>query len=397
LSTRPRRSEYAKYWGLDPNITFLNHGSFGACPTEVLEYQSKLRLQIEKDPVRFFEYECLPLWHDAIESLSGFINANPEGMTFQNNATAGVNSVLRSLKFERGDEIIVPNHAYQACWNAIEFIAKRWGAKVIVVDIPFIVEEDDQIIELILTAITERTKLALIDTVTSPTGMRMPFERLVTEIQGRGVDVLLDAAHGPGIVPLNLEKLDVAYMTGNCHKWLCTPKGSAFLHIREDRKSLIKPLNISHGYSADLNAQEKFRFEFDWTGTQDPTPWLCIPKAIESLGSKVAGGWPEILERNRKLAIYGRKLMCEALGSEPSIPESMVTSLAAAEISSKIKTKDENLQFDPLHTSLFEDYGIQIPVWHWPHHNTRYIRLSAALYNGEEEYQYLAKALKESL
>ncbi len=226
MSTRPRRSEYAKYWGLDPNITFLNHGSFGACPTEVLEYQSKLRLQIEKDPVRFFEYECLPLWHDAIESLSGFINANPEGMTFQNNATAGVNSVLRSLKFERGDEIIVPNHAYQACWNAIEFTAKRWGAKVIVVDIPFIVEEDDQIIELILTAITERTKLALIDTVTSPTGMRMPFERLVTEIQGRGVDVLLDAAHGPGIVPLNLEKLDVAYMTGNCHSYTSEKTGN---------------------------------------------------------------------------------------------------------------------------------------------------------------------------
>jgi isopenicillin-N epimerase len=318
-------------------------------------------------------------------------------MTFQNNATGGVNAVLRSLQFEPGDEIIVPDHSYQACWNAIDHVARRWGAKIVVVEIPFRLEDEDQVVELILQAVTSRTKLALIDTVTSPTGMRLPYEVLVNELQSRGVDVLLDAAHGAGIVPLDLSSLDAAYVAGNCHKWLCTPKGSAYLHIREDKKAEIKPISISHGYSADLPTQEKFRFEFDWPGTQDPSPWLCIPYAIKYLDGMVSGGWPAILERNRNLALYGRDLMCEALGVEPPTPDSMVASLAAVEISAEPKIDDPNNRLDPLHISLFDDYGIQIPVWPWPHHNTRYIRLSAALYNGEEEYQYLADALRESL
>ena len=397
MSGRPAKSEYADHWGLDPQITFLNHGSFGACPTAVLEYQTELRKRLESEPVRFFEHECVPLCQEALDSISEFLNADPDGMTFQNNATGGVNAVLRSLQFEPGDEIIVPDHSYQACWNAIDHVARRWDAKIVIVEIPFRLEDEDQVVELILQAVTSRTKLALIDTVTSPTGMRLPYEVLVNELQSRGVDVLLDAAHGPGIVPLDLSSLDAAYVAGNCHKWLCTPKGSAFLHIREDKKAEIKPISISHGYSADLPPQEKFRFEFDWPGTQDPSPWLCIPYAIKYLDGMVNGGWPAILERNRNLALYGRDLMCEALGAEPPTPDSMVASLAAVEISAEPKISDPNNRLDPLHISLFDDYGIQIPVWPWPHHNTRYIRLSAALYNGEEEYQYLADALRESL
>lgn len=397
MGGRPAKSEYADHWGLDPEITFLNHGSFGACPTAVLEYQTELRKRLESEPVRFFEHECVPLWQEALDSISEFLNADPDGMTFQNNATGGVNAVLRSLQFEPGDEIIVPDHSYQACWNAIDHVARRWRAKIVVVEIPFRLEDEDQVVELILQAVTSRTKLALIDTVTSPTGMRLPYEVLVNELQSRGVDVLLDAAHGAGIVPLDLSSLDAAYVAGNCHKWLCTPKGSAYLHIREDKKAEIKPISISHGYSADLPTQEKFRFEFDWPGTQDPSPWLCIPYAIKYLDGMVNGGWPAILERNRNLALYGRDLMCEALGAEPPTPDSMVASLAAVEISAEPKIDDPNNRLDPLHISLFDDYGIQIPVWPWPHHNTRYIRLSAALYNGEEEYQYLADALRESL
>ena len=362
-----------------------------------MEYQTELRKRLESEPVRFFEHECVPLWQEALDSISEFLNADPDGMTFQNNATGGVNAVLRSLQFEPGDEIIVPDHSYQACWNAIDHVARRWGAKIVIVEIPFRLEDEDQVVELILQAVTSRTKLALIDTVTSPTGIRLPYEVLVNELQSRGVDVLLDAAHGPGIVPLDLSSLDAAYVAGNCHKWLCTPKGSAFLHIREDKKAEIKPISISHGYSADLPPQEKFRFEFDWPGTQDPSPWLCIPYAIKYLDGMVNGGWPAILERNRNLALYGRDLMCEALGAEPPTPDSMVASLAAVEISAEPKISDPNNRLDPLHISLFDDYGIQIPVWPWPHHNTRYIRLSAALYNGEEEYQYLADALRESL
>ena len=179
----------------------------------------------------------------------------------------------------KNDEILILDHTYQACWNAVDYVTKKSGAKTVVVNLPLPVLSSDQIIESILKSVTKRTKLALIDTVTSPTGIRLPFEGIVRELQSRNIDVLLDAAHGPGIVPLELNKLQAAYVTGNAHKWLCTPKGSAFLHFREDRRALIRPLSISHGASVDGNINEKIRLEFDWTGTQDPVSYthLTLP------------------------------------------------------------------------------------------------------------------------
>ena len=174
-----------------------------------MEEQARIRAHLESDPVRFFEREAFGLMNEASEKLSDFLNADPDGMTFCQNATSGVNTVLRSLTLNQGDEIIIPNHSYQACWNAIDFVTSRWGAKIVVVDLPFRCDSEEEIIEPLLGAITPRTVLAMIDTVTSPTGLRMPFEKLVDEFQLRGVDVLLDAAHGPGIVPMDLAKLDV--------------------------------------------------------------------------------------------------------------------------------------------------------------------------------------------
>ena len=239
--------------------------------------------------------------------------------------------------------------------------------------------------------------MALIDTVTSPTGLRMPFEKLVTELQSRDIDVLLDAAHGPGIVPLDIEKLQPAYITGNAHKWLCTPKGSAFLHIREDRRERIRPLSISHGASVPGTAEESFRFEFDWTGTQDPTAWLCIPQAIEFLGGLLQGGWPAIMEHNRQLALSGRELLLKALGIPSPSPDSMIVGLAAVPLPGKGTLTASALEPDPLHTLLLEKYRIQVPVFGWPHHDSRYLRIAAHLYNSIEEYEYLAQVLKQEL
>ena len=207
---RPRKGELAKYWSLNPDTVFLNHGSVGATPTSILDEQTKIRSHIEEDPVRFFERDYIPLMKESRESLAEFLNAEVNGMTFVKNATEGVNTVLRSIELEAGDEVIVPNHSYQACWNAVDFVTERSGAKTVVVEIPFRLESEEEIIDLILNNVTDRTVLALIDTVTSPTGLRMPFEKLVSELQEKGVDVLLDAAHGPGIVPLDLASLDVA-------------------------------------------------------------------------------------------------------------------------------------------------------------------------------------------
>ncbi len=393
---KPNRSPLKKHWSFDPDVIFLNHGSFGATPNQVMEEQTRIRAHLESDPVRFFEREAFGLMNEASEKLSDFLNADSDGMTFCQNATSGVNTVLRSLTLNRGDEIIIPNHSYQACWNAIDFVASRWGAKVVVVDLPFRCDSEEEIIEPLLGAITPRTVLAMIDTVTSPTGLRMPFEKLVEEFQLRGVDVLLDAAHGPGIVPMDLAKLDVAWVTGNCHKWLCSPKGSAFLHIREDKKKETKPLTISHGHSADLSSQEKFRFEFDWQGTRDLTAILCIPKSIETLKSIVSGGFDEIMEHNNSLALKARNLLCESLGTDPPTPDSMISAMATIDLPGTY-SGGADIMGDPLHNKLLDEFSIQVPVFPWPHHKMRYFRISAYLYNAIEEYEYLAEILQEIL
>ena len=393
----PSRNELSKYWILDSNITFLNHGSFGACPKLILDEQTKLRRSLESDPVTFMESTVRELWAESLVRLSKFINADSEGMTFVTNATSGVNTVLKSLNLKPNDEIIVLDHSYQACWNAVDFITKKTGAKTVVATIPFPIDSNEQIIEEILQRVTERTKLALIDTITSPTGLRLPFEELVNELQSRNVDVLLDAAHGPGIVPLDIKKMNPAYVTGNAHKWLCTPKGSAFLYIREDRRNRIRPLSVSHGASVSGTDQERFRFKFDWTGTQDPTSWLCIPSAIDHIGGMLSGGWPAIMDYNTNLAIQGRNLLLEVLGTRKPSPDSMIVGLAAILLPGSGVLTNSALEPDPLHTLLFEKYRIQVPVFGWPHHNKRYLRIASYLYNSLEEYEYLAEVLKKEI
>ena len=397
MSLLPSRSELSKHWILDPNITFLNHGSFGACPKLILDEQTKLRTSLESDPVTFMESTARELWAESLVKLSKFINADSEGMTFVTNATSGVNTVLKSLDLKPNDEIIVLDHSYQACWNAVDFITKKTGAKTVVATIPFPIDSNEQIIEEILQKVTEKTRLVLVDTVTSPTGLRLPFEELVSELQSRNVDVLLDAAHGPGIVPLDIKKLDPAYVTGNAHKWLCTPKGSAFLYIREDRRNRTRPLSVSHGASVSGTDQERFRFEFDWTGTQDPTAWLCIPSAIDHIGSMLSGGWSAIMDYNTNLAIQGRNLLLEVLGTSKPSPDSMIVGLAAVSLPGSGVLTTSALEPDPLHTLLFEKYRIQVPVFGWSHHNKRYLRIASYLYNSLEEYEYLAEVLKKEI
>ena len=390
----PRRSDLAKYWQLDKNTVFLNHGSFGATPIEILNKQDIYRQKMEKDPVKFFERDYFDYWKKSIISLSEFINANPDGLVFIPNATSGVNTVLKNLDLKPGDQIIVTDHTYQACRNIVDFVTKKMDAETVVVEIPFNVRNEQEVVDLVLNSVCDRTVLALIDTVTSPTGMKMPFEKIIKKLDEENVDVLLDAAHGAGIINLDINKINAAYVTGNCHKWLCTPKGSAFLHIREDKKNNFRPLNISHGASFKGSAQEKFEFEFSWSGTYDPTPWMCIPDSIRHMRSMVDGGWDEIMKRNTELAVKGRNILCQELDIKAPFPDNMVSAIASIELPDK-EIPPFSIQGDPLHNKLLDEYSIQVPIFPWELHDTRYIRISSQLYNHEDEYVYLAKALNE--
>lgn len=398
MSMMGRIDGLAHHWRLDPGVVFLNHGSFGACPIPVLEAQAQLRERIEREPVRFFLRE-LPARRDRVRAvLAEFLGADPDDLAFVVNATAGVNTVLRSLDFEPGDELLTTDHAYPACRNALEFTAARSGARVVVAEIPLPVNGADGVVEALVARVTPRTRLALLDHVTSPTALVFPLERLVADLRSRGVETLVDGAHAPGMLPLDLRAIGSAYYTGNAHKWLCSPKSAAFLHVRRDRQAAIRPLSISHGAGAAGTGRSMFRQEFDWTGTHDPTPYLCIEDALAFLGGLFPGGWTELRERNRSLALRGRETLARSLGVAPPCPDSMIGSMAALPLpDGDPAAPGAHFDLDPLQETLMRDHAVEVPVFAWPAPPKRLLRISATPYLARESFETLGRALGAAL
>jgi isopenicillin-N epimerase len=380
--------EFSSLWALDPSVLYLNHGSFGACPRAVMQAQAALRDELEREPVDFLD-TTLPARLDAARAvLAEFLGADPPDLVFVANATSGVNAVLRSISFENGDELLLTDHTYAACRKAAEFIAARTGARTVVARLPFPVGSDDEIVAAVLSAVTRRTRLALIDHVTSPTALVLPVARLVGELRARGIETVVDGAHAPGMVPLELAKLGAAYYTGNAHKWLCAPKGAAFLHVRRDRQSEVHPPVISHGYGAG------FRAEFDWVGTTDPTAWLCIPAALRFVGSLLPGGWPEAMARNRALALRARGLLIGSLEIDTPCPEAMIGSMASIPLPAAASgAPAAHLDSKGLH-AWFRERGIE--TWLYPQ-PVPVLRISAQLYNTLDQFERLATLLAEAL
>jgi len=391
-------NEHTKFWSIDPGTTYLNHGSFGACPTEVMKAQRGYQSRMEAQLIQFIVRELPELLEQVRAALGLLLGAEKDDLALVPNATTGVNTVLRSLDFAPGDELLVLDHEYNACRNALEYVADRSGAKVVCVSIPFPLHSEAEVTTRVMEAVTPRTRLLLIDHVTSPTGLVMPIKSIVHELNSLGVDTLVDGAHALGMLPLNLNALGAAYYTANCHKWLCTPKGSAVLHIRRDKQEHIHPLAISHGRNMPLNGQTRFRVEFDWTGTDDPTPFLCVPDAIAALSAMVGGVWPDSLyERNRNLVIQGRALLCRRLGVEAPCPEGMLGALAAIPLPDSSEEVCTAPGFHPLQMALLEKHHIEVPISAWPTPRSRLLRISAQLYNHVEQYDELASALMQLL
>ncbi|MGB8702738.1 MAG: aminotransferase class V-fold PLP-dependent enzyme [Thermosynechococcaceae cyanobacterium] len=395
-------SRLADHWSLDPTIAFLNHGAFGACPRAVLDVQQRFRQQLEQEPLRFFRSEYEPLLDTARHALAEFVGADAADLVFVPNATTGANCVLRSLydcdnpalAFGPEDELLTTNHAYNACRNALEFVAQRSGAKVVVATIPFPLASVDQVIEAVLACISPRTKLALLDHITSPTALILPIQTLVQELAARGIDTLVDGAHAPGMVPLDLQAIGAAYYTGNCHKWLCAPKGAGFLYVRPDRQEAIRPLTISHGANALRRDRTRFQLEFDWTGTQDPSPYLCVPAALQTLATFAPSGWTEIMAQNRAVALEARGILCTALDQPSPCPEDLIGAIAAIPLPDSfgppVLTESG---IDPVQTCLWEQFQIEVPIIPWFHPPRKLVRISAQRYNHIEQYRFLAQVL----
>jgi len=354
---------------------------------------------MERQPIQFFVRDLEALLDEAREALAQFIGAHSDNLVFVPNATAGVNTVLRSLHFERGDQVLVTDQEYNACRNALDVMAERRGIEVVAIRIPFPLANEAQAIDPILDAVTPRTRLLLVDHITSQTGLILPMERIVRELRQRGVDTLVDGAHAPGMIPLNLEQLNAAYYTGNCHKWICAPKGAGFLYLRPDRQKLIRPLSISHGANSQRADRARHLIEFGWTGTWDPSAYLSVPEAIRQMGRLLAGGWAELMQRNRALALEAREILCAALRIAPPCPDSMVGALAAMPLpdGQSAEPPKSPLYLDPLQEELLGKYRIEAPVIPWPRPPRRVLRISAQVYNSRGQYEALAGALKELL
>jgi isopenicillin-N epimerase len=387
-------SPWADLWLLDPAVDYLNHGSFGACPKAILERQAALRLELEREPVDFFIRALPGLLAGARRALAEFVGADGDDLAFLPNATAGVNAVVRSFAFSPGDELLTTDHAYAACRKTLDYAAARTGARVVEAKVPFPLRGEEDVVAPILAAVTPRTRLAMLDHVTSPTALVFPIERLVAELSARGVDTLVDGAHALGMIPLDLTRLGAAYYTANAHKWLCAPKGAAFLHVRKDRQKGLHPTSISHGYAG---GEARFRDEFDWTGTTDPTAVLCVPLCIAYLDGLLPGGWTELMATNHALALKARETVCGALRLSPPAPESMLGAMASVPLPvSGPTTPARSLGREAL-ADWMRERGVEPWFYDWPAGRGKLVRISAQLYNTEGQFVRLARLLSEAL
>jgi len=383
---------------LDDDVTFLNHGSFGACPVSIIERQRQYQVEMERHPIQFMMRRRPQLMDESRQTLADFVGSRFEDLVFVNNATTAVNAVLMSLDLKPGDQLLTTNHIYNACLNAMQVAAERSRAEVIVAEVPFPIGSPEKVVESVIKALTPRTRLVLLDHITSPTAIIFPIEQLIAAIHETDAEVLIDGAHAPGLLPLNLTALGAEYYTGNCHKWLCAPKGAGSLHVREDKQDGLYPTVISHGLNKGRSDRSTMQELFDWVGTIDPTPWICVRDSIEFLDGLMPGGWQALARRNHELALAARKLLCQSLGQTAPAPDEMLAAMATIRLPDDIGPERLDDSTAPssvteLQRRLFDEARIEVPVFPFPRPPRQWLRVSAQAYNTLDDYERLAQAL----
>jgi len=371
-------------WLLDPAATFLNHGSYGACPRAVLAAQRRWRDRLEAQPVRFM-HDVLPgALRDSAAALAGFLGAEADDLVFVENATSGVNAVLRSLTFGPGDEILTTSHVYPAVRNAIRQICGSAGASLIEAPLPFPLQSPQQAVDAIAAALGPHTRLVVIDAVTSPTAVLLPVAEIAARCRAAGVRLLVDAAHAPGMIPLDLPGLGADWVTGNAHKWLFAPKGCAFLWARKEAQDGLHPVVISHGLG------HGFAAEFDWVGTRDPSAWLAVGAALDFW--RALGG-PGLMTRNRALADAAARLLAETWGTEIGAPAAMRGAMAAIRLPLAGSAERETAL--AINRRLWAEHRVEVPIMAFA--GRLWARISAQAYNDLDDYRRLAEAVSRSL
>jgi isopenicillin-N epimerase len=374
---------------LDPEVIFLNHGSFGATPKPVMDAYQSWQARLERQPVKFIARELFSELEAARERLGDYLTAPSNDLVFIPNATFGVNIVARSLDLNPGDEILTTNHEYGACENVWEFIQMKTGAKLMRASIPDPVPAPEEVANLIWNAVTPRTRAIFISHISSPTAVQLPVDLICRRARQAGILTIIDGAHAPGQLPLNLNTIDPDFYLGNCHKWMLSPKGAGFLYARADVQSMLEPLVISWGWgeNSPYRTGSSFIDQLEWWGTKDPAAYLSVPASIDF---QVEHNWPERLSQCQRILMNGIEEISQITGlpsfySENSLPfvQMAVTRLPAI----------PNLA--AFQKALYQRCRIEVPCTTWESQSL--IRISVQVYNTQDDLKALAKALAKLL
>ena len=368
---------------LEEGFATVNHGSYGATPHPVLAAQDDWRARMERQPTRFFNTTILPALREAADALGAVIGARGRDIGFVGNATEGMNAVLRSLAFAPGDEIVALGHVYGAVRNTIRHVCSVSGARMVEVPVVFPRPDDAEVLAGLAAALGPRTKLAVLDHITSSSALLLPIAAMIAACHARGVKVLVDGAHAPGQVRLDLTALDADWYVGNCHKWLFAPKGSGFLWARPDRQDGIHPAVISHGYGQGFTA------EFDWTGTRDPSAWLAVPAA---LAFHAGLGGEALMARNAALAAAAATRLAARWGTETGAGNRPAAAMATVRLPDDRPA--DRARAEVLRARLLA-LGTDVPVM--VHNDRLWLRLSAQAYNDAGDFERMGDLMQQAL
>jgi isopenicillin-N epimerase len=379
------------HWFLDPQGAYLNHGTFGVTPKRVLDAQHALQAQIERHPARFMARELMSLERDApahaprlraaAGEVAAFLGARGDDLVFVDNASSGVNAVLRSLRLSRGDEIVLFDHAYGAVLRTASFVAREHGARVVVVALPFPLQDDAVCLDALDAALTPRTRIAILDHITSETALVLPLARMAALCHARGVPVLADGAHAPGAIEVDITSLGVDWYTANLHKWAFAPRGCGVLWAAPERREDLHPPIISWGL--DLGWHQ----EFDWTGTRDPTPYLCAPQGIAFITDFL--GTAEMRAHNHALVWQAAEMLSTRWGLAWSTPEHLVGCMATLPLPPGLGATAADAA--RLREWLLVERDIEVAIA--ARGGRLWARVSAQVYNDMDDIERLGRAI----
>jgi isopenicillin-N epimerase len=369
---------------LRPDVAFLNHGSFGACPRPVLDTYQAWQREVEAEPVEFLGRRINDLLAKARTRLGEYVGADPDNLVFVTNATHGFNIVARSLDLGPGDEVLATDHEYGAADRTWRFNCDLRGARYVRQPISLPLGSDQEIVEQFWRGVTPRTKLIFISHITSPTAVVFPVAEICRRARAEGILTMIDGAHAPSQVDLALDELDADFYTGNCHKWLCAPKGAGFLYVRPEMQTLLQPLIVSWGWESDTPGPSRFIDYFSWVGTADPSAYLSVGAAIDFQREH---DWPEVRKACHALAVWSRERLIELTGMPPVCPDDRFAQMFSFELPPG--------SLDKLGTRLWDEHCIEVPQVRW--NDREFLRVSIQAYNSQQDLERLIAALKACL